>query len=200
LSSIPYPLLIESNWRKMHIPDPWSLLTGIASLISLSLAAGEKFASWREYILPAATALGGFAIGRISPSLSSGMDQLFSDPRVAGFILLIFLIIVALASVAYLLMRRGQLWLAYSLFFMGMVLVPTSIMSMYFRIADSIPPGDLIKLAQIKATSGEYEQAVKYLESAKDKTNNDVLKKELQIQIDALIKEAAKISIGRQAK
>ena len=81
-----------------------------------------------------------------------------------------------------------------------MVLVPTSIMSMYFRIADSIPPGDLIKLAQIKATSGEYEQAVKYLESAKDKTNNDVLKKELQIQIDALIKEAAKISIGRQAK
>jgi apolipoprotein N-acyltransferase len=184
----------------MHIPDPWSLLTGIASLISLSLAAGEKFASWREYILPAATALGGFAIGRISPSLSSGMDQLFSDPRVAGFILLIFLIIVALASVAYLLMRRGQLWLAYSLFFMGMVLVPTSIMSMYFRIADSIPPGDLIKLAQIKATSGEYEQAVKYLESAKDKTNNDVLKKELQIQIDALIKEAAKISIGRQAK
>lgn len=184
----------------MQIPDIWSLLTGIASLISLFLSAGERFASWRKYSLPVATALGGFAIGRISLTLSSGMDHLFADPKAAGFILLIFMIIAALTLVAYLLMRHGQIILAYFVFGMGMISVPTSIMPMYSKMVDAVPPGDLVKLAQIKVTAGEYEQAIKYLESAKDTTKNDVLKTELQKQIDTLTREAAKVSVGGQAK
>ena len=184
----------------MQIPDIWSLLTGIASLISLFLSAGERFAAWRKYSLPAATALGGFAIGRISPSLSSGMDHLFADPKTSGFILLIFMILAALTFVAYLLMRHGQVALAYFIFALGMISVPTTIIPMYSKMSELVPPGDLVKLAQIKVTSGEYEQAIKYLESAKDKTKNDVLKTELQKQIDVLTKEAARISVGGQAK
>lgn len=185
----------------MHIPDIWSLLTGIASLISLFLSAGERFANWRKYTLPVAATLGGFAIGRISPSLSSGMDQLFGDPKVAGFILLFFMIIAAMILVACLLMRYGEIRLAYLVFIMGMISVPMGIMPMYSKILEAaIPPGDLIKLAQIKVSSGEYEQAAKYLESARDQTKNDILKKELQTQIDAIMKEAAKVSVGGQTK
>jgi len=184
----------------MQIPDIWSLLTGIASLISLFLSAGDRFASWRKYTLPVAMALGGFAIGRISPSLSSGMGHLFADPKAAGFILLIFIILAALALVAYLLMRHGQTMLAYFVFAMGMISVPTSIMPMYSKMAEVVPTGDLVKLAQIKVTAGEYEQAMKYLKSAKDKTKNNVLKTELQKQIDAVTKEIAKISVGDQPK
>lgn len=184
----------------MQIPDIWSLVTGLASIISLFLSMGDRFASWRKYTVPAAATLGGFAIGRISPSLSSGMDQLFGDPRAAGFILLLFLILATLTLVAYFLMRHGQVWYAYLVFMMGMISVPTSIMPMYSKVIDTIPPGDLIKLAQIKVTAGEYEQAIKYLESAKDTTKNDVLRKELTGQIDTLSKEAARVSIGGKAK
>lgn len=184
----------------MQIPDMWSLITGLASIVSLFLSAAEKFASWRKYTVPVAASLGGFAIGRISPSLSSGMDQLFGDPRAAGFILLLFLIFAALALVSIFLMRHGQVWYAYILFMMGMITVPTSIMPMYSQMTDTIPPGDLVKLAQIKATTGEYEQAIKYLEFAKDKTKNDVLRKELKNQIDSLAKEAAKMPTGGKVK
>ena len=184
----------------MQIPDIWSLITGIASLISLFLSAGERFASWRKYSIPVATALGGFAIGRISPSLSSGMDHLLADPKAAGFILLILMIFAALTLVAYLMMRYGQITLAYLVFAMGIISVPMSIIPMYSKISDVVPPGDLVKLAQIKITTGEYEQAIKYMESAKDNTKNDVLKTELEKQIDLLTKEAARVSVGSQVK
>ncbi len=184
----------------MQIPDIWSLLTGMASFVSLFLSVGERFARWRKYSLPVAAGLGGFAVGRISPSLLSGMDHLFSDPKATGFILLVFMIFAALILVAYLLMRHGQVMLAYFVFGMGIISVPTSIIPMYSKMIESVPPGDLVKLAQVKVTAGEYEQAIKYLESAKDKTKNDVFKKELQAQIDMLIRRSAKISVEGQTK
>jgi len=184
----------------MNIPDIWSLLTGIASVISFFLTVGDRFASWRKYTVPAAAAFGGFAIGRISPSLSSGMDQLFGDPKAAGFILLLFMIIAAVTLAAFLLMRHGQTWLAYLVFMIGMISVPSGIMSSYSKIVDTVPAGDLVKLAQIKASAGEYEQAVKYLESAKDKTKSEGFKKELQNQIDVLLKEAAKLPVQGKTK
>jgi hypothetical protein len=180
----------------MHIPDIWSLVTGIASIISLFLSAGETFASWRKYTVPVAATLGGFALGRISPFISSGMGQLFMDPRSAGFLFLIFLIVASLALVSYFFMRHGHLPYAYLVFTIGIFSVPTTLLPMYSKIVDSIPPGDMVKLAQIKASAGEYEQAIKYLESARDKTNNEVLKKELERLIISLSKEAAKVSIG----
>jgi apolipoprotein N-acyltransferase len=184
----------------MHMPDIWSLLTGIASLISLFVSVGERFAAWRKYTLPTATAFGGFAVGRISPALSSGFDHLLEDPKVTGFILILFMAFAALVLVACLLMRRRQEWYAFLLLLLGFSPLIYVVMPMYSKILDGVPPGDLIKLAQLKTTSGEYEQAIRYLESAKNKTDNDVLKNELQRQIDALAKEMAKISVDGKAR
>jgi hypothetical protein len=84
----------------MQFPDLWSLLTGIASIISLFLSAGERFASWRKYTLPGAAAFGGFAIGRISPALSSGIDQIAANPIAIGFVIVFFLIVSAITYIA----------------------------------------------------------------------------------------------------
>lgn len=180
----------------MQIPDIWSLLTGSASIISLFLSAGEKFAVWRKYTIPAAAALGGFAVGRLSPSLSSGVSQLFGDPAATGFILLFFLIVSAITFVAFLLMKNGQVGLAYFVFLLGLVSIPTAILPMYSKTIDTIPAGDHIKLAQVKAQAKEYEQATKYLESARDKTRSSELKKEIEEQIKILQKQTAKITIN----
>ena len=182
----------------MQVLDIWSLITGIASLMSLFLAAGERFANWRKYILPFAAALGGFALGRISPAVSSGMNQLSGNPELTGFIILSSTVIVAITLMSYFLIRHGKAWYGYCLCFMGMVYIVLNVIPMYPKLLNIVPPGDLIKLAQLKIDVEEYEQAIKYLEVAREKTKNDVMKKELKDQIDSIMKEATKVSFKGQ--
>ena len=184
----------------MQIPDIWSLLTGIASFVSLFLSVGNKFASWRKYTLPGAAALGGFAFGRISPSLSSGTSQLFKDPSSTGIILLIFLIFAVITFVAYLLIRQKQDMLAYCLVLLGMFSVPSTIIPLYSKAVDPVLAGDYVKLAQLKVTAEEYEQAIKYLELARDRADSEELKDTLKSQIITLEKKAVEITVNQLLK
>jgi hypothetical protein len=175
----------------MNIPDIWSIVTGTASLISLFFSLGDKFADWRKYTIPAAAGLGGFAAGRMSPALLTGINQLFTDPRTIGFILIFFLILSALILIAYALMKRGETSLAYIVFMMGMLSLPTSIIPMYTKTFETIPTGDYVKLAQIKIESEEYAAAVHYLEIAKENTKNKEFQKQLEKKIEDLLAEEA---------
>lgn len=181
----------------MQFPDLWSLLTGIASIISLFLSAGERFASWRKYTVSGAAAFGGFAIGRISTALSSGIDQISANPIAIGFVIVFFLIVSAITYIAYLFLIKGEAFFAYFIFFMGLTSVPEGIMPMYTRAFDSIPVGDYIKLAQVKASDDEFEQAINYLEIARDRSTNDQLKKQLKEQIVLLQNQDTKIQINQ---
>ena len=179
----------------MNTPDLWSIVTGSASLISLFLSFGEKFSNWRKFTVPAAAGFGGFAVGRISPAILTGIDQLFKDPRNVGFILVFFLILSAVILVAYALMKRGETGLAYMVFIMGMISVPTSIMPMYTKTFETVPAGDYVKLAQLKISAEEYDDAVRYLELAKEKTENKELRTQLGKKIEEILrKEAVSIS------
>ena len=139
-------------------------------------------------MLPTAAALGGFAFGRISPSLSSGVDHLFQDSTATGFLLLFFLILSAVTFIAYLLTRHGQVNLAYLVFIVGLGSIPATVMPMYLKTIDSVPAGNYMKMAQLKVTAGEYEQAIKYLEVAIDKTKSKELISELQAKITTIEK------------
>lgn len=173
----------------MHIPDIWSFVTGTAGLISLFLSLGDKFSNWRKYTIPAAAGLSGFAAGRLSPALLTGVDQLLTDSRAVGFILIFFTILFAIILVSYALMKRGEIWLAYLVFIMGLLSVPTSIIPMYTRAIETVPAGDYVKLAQLKIEVKEYDDAVHYLELAKENTNNEELRKRLEEEIKATLKK-----------
>jgi hypothetical protein len=175
----------------MQVPDVWSVATGAASLISLFLSLGERSAAWRRFTLPGAAALGGFALGRISPALSGGVDHVFRDTAAAGFVLVFFLIISAISLASYLFLKHGQQGFAYMAFIMGLMMGPTYIMPMYLKAVDRIPVGDYVKLANMKATVGEYEQAMNYLTVAADRTESSQMKNELKAQIVKLEKQAA---------
>ena len=88
-----------------------------------------------------------------------------------------------------------MVWLLFILYGHGIVL---NVIPMYPKLLNIVPPGDLIKLAQLKIDVEEYEQAIKYLEVAREKTKNDVMKKELKDQIDSIMKEATKVSFKGQ--
>jgi hypothetical protein len=82
---------------------------------------------------------------------------------------------------------------------MGLTSVPAAIMPMYTRAVVSIPAGDYIKLAQVKASAGEFEQAINYLECARDRSNNDQLKKQLKEKIVLLQNQVTNIQINPNA-
>ena len=181
----------------MEFPDIWSMLTGCASLLSLFISVGKKFAAWRKYTIPVAAGLGGFAVGRISPTLSLSINHLLSDPKAAGFILIFFIIITVITIVAYALMRHGETMLAYFVFVFSITSVPAVIMPLYTNMYSSIPPGDYLKLAQLKISANEYEDAIKYLELAKDNTKDNDLRKAIKEKINFITRKRTEELSGK---
>jgi len=175
----------------MDIPDIWSIVTGTAGLISFFLSLGDRFSRWRIYTIPAATGLVGFAIGRISPVLMIGTDQLFSEPRTVGFFLLFFLILTVLLLIAHGFMKREQFGFAYMVILMGLIFIPTFIMPMFTETFESVPAGDYVKLAQLKIDVKEYDDAIRYLELAKKNTKNEEFRSRLEERIKEILKREA---------
>ncbi len=175
----------------MNIPDIWSILTGTAGLVSLFLSIGDRFSIWRKFTIPAAAGFGGFAAGRLSPVLLTGIDQIITNPRTIGFILIFLIILAAVLLITYSLLKRGETIFAFLVFTMGMVSVPTAIIPMYSKTFETVPAGDLAKLGQLKIEAKEYEDAIRYFGLAKENTKNEEFRKQLDVRIKATLEQEA---------
>lgn len=156
-------------------------------MISLILAAGDKFASFRKYTVPLATGCGGFALGRLSPFFDGGFTQIVTDGYSATFFILFFVILAMITIISLMFLKKGETWLAYCIFFFSLTTVPGAILSKYADFRDKVPPGDYLKLAEIKINAKEYDSAITYLELAKEKSKDKNFKTRIADQINYLI-------------
>jgi hypothetical protein len=173
----------------MNAPDAWSLITGMASVLSLLVALPERYANWRRQLVPFSAALGGFAIGRLSFVVGSA-DQLLSDPAGARSLILMLSLIVTVALVAYALIRRGQTILGYGL--VTFLILPVQLLTLYQRPTDVVSVDDYILLATGKAQARQFDTSLKYFAAAKRSTENEGMRRSIDKQIELVVAEAAK--------
>ena len=140
------------------MPDIWSLITGAVGLLSFLMTINEKFSSFRKYTIPAAWILTGFALGRLSyigtlsiTNVNASFDGGFSVT------VIVFLILLFLSSVSYLFMRVGQDMLAYFVFSMGIILLPSKVIDIHDSYKDKLTYNDYFQLAEIKLKNKNYD-------------------------------------------
>lgn len=170
----------------MSFIDSWSLLTGLASLIALFLYLNEKYLGWRKYTTPALWAFSGFAIGRITGSITPQVNQSLQDTHLVG-VLLILLPLLGIAVIfLVVLANRGEAWLAYSVFSLILTLGALPLIRDYLSANPIIPTGDYLKLAQMKEKSGDEEEAIRYMELFSHKIDDKELQKQIENKIKVL--------------
>jgi hypothetical protein len=190
--AMPQYIKLKPVWViKMNVPDIWSVITGLASLLSLFISLGDKFSNWRKYLIPAGFALGGFAVGRLSQQIARGIDQIIADPFAAGYLFILLVLIAVITFIAVFLIRHGQVMFAYTVFFIGLTMVPNQIMPLYTKALREIPVDDYIKLSAWKVQANEYSDAIKYLEAAKKGAPSEEFRAVIDRQIKVVSQKQA---------
>lgn len=173
------------------MPDTWSLITGVAGLLSFLIAITDKFASFKKYTVPLTFALGGFAFGRLSflgPSSTSSANGNY------GSLIIIIVSLLILTAITYIFIKVGQDSFAYMVFIIGVMTLPTKLVDTYNHSFDKLSYNDYIQLSKVKLTNKNYDSAIKFLEIAKEKTERDVVKTEIDAKIDSIYKESANLN------
>lgn len=167
--------------------DIFTVITGIASLISLFISLEDKFPNWKKYTNPASWFLGGICIGRITYVIPVPENlQLYFDSYSLGILFIIFLIILFISSFAYLFYRKNDLSTAYLIIFFGLSLLLPRVLEVYSDISFTIPPEDYLIIVNEKEKRNEINDAIRYLEIYKTKTNNSDLIDNINLRIEKL--------------
>lgn len=149
--------------------DIWSLITGLASIVSLAIAIPDRYSSWRRWLVPAGWASAGVAIGRLSYSLGPSADAAFSDPALIGVLGILSVSLIAM----YFVIRSVREALNVEGIFIIIFVVGSmwAISSIVTRYLDSIKPplaiSELLEFSKLKEQRGEIGLAVRYLSIAR---------------------------------
>jgi hypothetical protein len=172
----------------MKFLDILSIVSGIASIVSLLLTFGERFATWKKYIFPISYGLGGFAAGRISASFASSGVSSASQSYPSG-VLILFIVVLAIISFAtFALLKRNEPMMAYLVLFMGLSSAAPQVMRSFSESSSHVPPGDLLLLATEKERVSDLSGAIGYLEKTLENTSDSAMKQHLQSKIALLQK------------
>jgi hypothetical protein len=111
---------------------------------------------------------GGICDWAISFSLGPGIAEIASDPADSAFFVIILVIISVVATIAWALVKQGQWMLAYALIVvtLGISLV-SPVVNFYSKPrAARVSSDDYFALAEVKAQSGDFSAALRFLEYA----------------------------------
>ena len=168
--------------------DIWSLITGLASIVSLAIAIPDRHSVWRKWLVPAGWASAGFAAGRLSYTLAPSADAAFSDPALIGVLGILSVSLVAM----YFVIRSVREALNVEGFFIIIFIVGSmwAISSIVTRYLDSIKPplavSELLEFAKLKEQRGELALAARYLGMARRISDDNVERQAIDIKIDEL--------------
>ena len=152
----------------MVIPDIWSLITGLASIVSLLLSLNERFAGWKRYSIPTGCVLAGFAIGRISPGMSS---------QDSGLLMIIFVLLAAAVVSMIYMLKHEQPGYAYMMPVVILTLVLPTTISSYYSANPRFTQTDLIDLVHAKEQKADFEGAITYFKLYVKLLKDDDVKK-----------------------
>jgi hypothetical protein len=164
----------------MRFVDVISIVSGIASIISLLISAWDRFGAWRKYIQPVAWGLAGFAAGRFSVAVMPKSPATQQDAPVTGELILFLVVLGVVSFVAFAMLRRNEPVWAYLIFSLGLFAGGPLLLKTYSEASRRIPVGDLVLLSTDKESVGDYSGAILYLERAAAATDDSGLREKLR--------------------
>ena len=154
------------------MPDFWSLVTGLASILSLLIALADKSATWKKYTLPAAYVLGGFAVGRIT---STGSQSLTNQ----SLTIFILLFVGVCAYLSLKLIAKKEYAYAYMIFIFGLPFCLPAMTKYFEQDGAALTFDDALEVAVVKEQSGELQKAETYYRLAAKSASSDEARKRL---------------------
>lgn len=170
----------------MNIPDFWSLVTGVATIVSLLLSIPKKYSNWRKYTLPTAYFLAGWTIHSLSSEFSQSVHEAFQDPYLAVIILVVLAFLGITTYVFSVLTRVG-----YPLYAGMIISVIVSsgiipILNIYSQINPAIPPQDYLEFAMMKEQKGDLSSAINYYQKYIQRVDDENSKKQAEQKVSTL--------------
>lgn len=170
--------------------NTWNIVASIASILSLIFHLSGKGAYLRQFTLPATTALLGFTIGRNEPKIEQTSNLIQQDPHLLFMLVLILLLFGLTMYLVESTKPDAKVSLIF-LIFLSTVAIPQLIKT-YDAIAPMVSTQDYLALARVKETSGNTDEAIKYLKIYSKRIDRVELQKQVAERIDSLRKQQFK--------
>lgn len=170
----------------MNIPDLWSLVTGLASIVSLLICLPEKYSNWRKYNVPIASGLAAWTLGRVSCEFSQSVHEIFQDPYLAVILIVVLVFIGTTIYVFSVLAKGNQIFYATLLISVFVSSGITPIFNIYSQINPAIPTQDYLEFAIMKERKGDFVSAINYYQKYVQKIDDKDSEKQVKQKIDTL--------------
>lgn len=170
----------------MNIPDLWSLVTGVASIVSLLLSIPEKYSNWRRYTVPIAYLLAGWTFHSLSSEFSQSVHKAFQDP----YLIVILIVVLAFLGIAVyvfsVFIRAGYTFYAYAIILLMVSSGIPPIFDIYSQINPAIPTQDYLEFAMLKEQKGDLTSAINYYQKYIQRVDDENSKKQAEQNVSTL--------------
>jgi hypothetical protein len=178
--------------------NTWNIGVSIASVLSLIFHLSGKGSYLRQFTLPTTTALIGFTLGRNKADVEQMPDLIMQDPH----LLFMFAVILLLFALTMYLVESTKPDAKVSfifVIFLSTVAIPQLIKS-YHDISPMVSTQDYLALARLKESSGNTDEAIKYLRIYSKRIERVELRKQVNERIESLRKQQFKRESSPKSK
>jgi hypothetical protein len=161
-----------------------TIIASVASVVSLAFHLSGKGTSIRQFTLPITTALVGFAIGRNNSEVTQSANLIVQDP----YLLVMLIVMVMFFGLAMYMVEIFKADAKVSLIFLAFLstIVIPQIIRGYNEISPSISTADYLTLSRAKESSGQIDDAIKYLNIYSKRTNRTEVYRQVNSKITNL--------------
>lgn len=168
----------------------WNIALVLASILSLIFHLSGKASALRQFTLPTLTGVIGFTIGTNQPEVEQTSSLLLQDPHLL-FMLVVMLLLFGFAMYLVESAKPGAKTSFIFLIFLSTIVIPQLIKT-YNDIAPMVSTQDYLALARVKETSGNTDEAIKYLKIYSKRIDRVELRKQVNERIEILRKQQFK--------
>ena len=168
----------------------WIIFSSIASVLSLIFHLSGKGSYLRQFTLPATMALVGFTVGKHEPKVEEVSNLIQQDPHLL-FMLVLILLLFGLTMYLVESTKPDAKVSFIFLIFLAVVAIPQLIKT-YDDIAPMVATQDYLALARVKETSGNTDEAIRYLKIYSKRIDRVELQKQVNDRIESLRKQQFK--------
>ena len=176
----------------------WIIFSSIASILSLIFHLSGKGSYLRQFTLPATMALVGFTVGKNESKVEEVSNLIQQDPHLLFMLVLILLLFGLTMYLVESTKPDAKVSLIF-LIFLSAVAIPQLIKT-YDDIAPMVATQDYLALARVKESSGNTDEAIRYLKIYSKRIDRVELQKQVAERIESLRKQQFKRDSATKSK
>jgi len=179
----------------MYFHDIWAIVTGLASIASLLLVIGDRFANLRKYLVPTSTFFAGFAIARLFSTTISVIQV--PNVQLSGTVVIVVTLVIVFGAITSLVILKEPR-------FIIIVMAPIIIMILFLPLIidelrkDDLRASDYLSLSIIKEERGDIEGAIEYLKKYKETVDDVSVRNKIDDKIGKLQNELVNKPLDRK--